>query len=166
MMFSSWRFGREKKVVLKDEGRTIVLSFGPVSFMSLLPVEPMFRRMREEIIVVQSVGVGKKSGVVWHSWFRWVTFYISFLRQVLPYIGPCSRSSKLRGSARWRWKGKHSLRICFSRFAQTQSTWVEDHICTHSRKKNMSWRRLKATQKVKGSRKEEMYTCCWAADYL
>ena len=29
---------------------TIVLSFGPVSFMSLLPVDPMFRRMREEII--------------------------------------------------------------------------------------------------------------------
>ena len=39
-----------KKVVLRVKVRTIVLSFGPVSFMSLLPVEPMFRRMREESI--------------------------------------------------------------------------------------------------------------------
>ena len=39
--------------------RTIVLSFGPESCMSLLPVEPMFRRMRDEIIIVEE-GVAKR----------------------------------------------------------------------------------------------------------
>ena len=64
-----------------DEVRTIiVLSFGPVSFMSLLPVEPMFRRMREEIIVVQSVSCWKKSGADSDMVIQMSHFSTSFLR--------------------------------------------------------------------------------------